>query len=193
MAQSDARAVFLDRDGVINLDRPDYVKHLGEFSLLPGAAEAVARLTTAGWRVVITTNQAAIGKGLMGDRELARIHEHMLTEIEKMGGRISAIYHCPHRPDENCPCRKPKPGLLERAAREMGLHLPACYLVGDRMRDIQAGAAVGCTTLLIKPPGTKEELTDSSPDAVVKDLSEAVDWLLARECEQENISSAETK
>lgn len=175
------KTVFLDRDGVINRDRPDYIKHLGEFVFLPGALEAIIRLAEAGLEVIVVTNQAAIGKGLMEEADLVRIHDYLLREVERRGGRIRAIYCCPHRPEDNCSCRKPEPGLLRRAAEELGLCLEECYLIGNRGSDIIAGKAVGCITLFVKASNAMEDPTVLSPDAVVANLSEAADWILGRE------------
>jgi D-glycero-D-manno-heptose 1,7-bisphosphate phosphatase len=143
------RAVFLDRDGVICRNRPDHVKRWGEFAFLPQALEALARLAALDMPIVVITNQAAINRGMVSVETVEDIHRRMVTAIEATGGRIDGVYHCPHRPDEGCGCRKPQPGLLQQAAAELGVELRGSYLVGDAWTDIQAGLAVGCTPFLV--------------------------------------------
>jgi D-glycero-D-manno-heptose 1,7-bisphosphate phosphatase len=108
-------AVFLDRDGVINENRSDYVKSWREYRFLPGSKEAIARLTSAGHCIVVCTNQACIAQGIISVKTVESIHRGMLVEVEQDGGRIERVYYCPHGKDEGCPCRKPRPGLLFRA------------------------------------------------------------------------------
>lgn len=176
--------MFLDRDGVINENlENDYVKTWGEFKFIPKAREALKALTEAGWDVIVISNQAGIGKGIVSAQAVERINKRMMEEIERCGGRIKEIYYCPHRPDENCECRKPKPGMLFRAARESGIELSESYLIGDKISDIQAGAQAGCKTILVKT-GLGEEYIRKrkewplKPDYIECDLSEAVELLL---------------
>src|SRR5579862_4810229 len=147
------QAVFLDRDGVINRWRADYVKSIVEFELLPGVPEAIARLSAAGLPVVVITNQSVIGRGLVIEETLTAIHRHMLSVMAAAGGRITDVLYCPHLPADGCDCRKPKPGLLLDAARRHDLDLRRCVLVGDEPNDMGAAAAAGCPALLI---GTAE-------------------------------------
>jgi D-glycero-D-manno-heptose 1,7-bisphosphate phosphatase len=144
------KMVFLDRDGVINENRPDHVKSWDEFVFLPGALEALRLLNQADWRVVVVTNQAAINRRLITTKTLEDIHTRMIQDIARYGGRIDGLFYCPHRPDEDCDCRKPKPGLLLKAAAHFRLRLDECYFVGDALSDMMAGYAVKTTCLLVK-------------------------------------------
>jgi D-glycero-D-manno-heptose 1,7-bisphosphate phosphatase len=141
--------VFLDRDGVINRNRTDYVKQWSEFRFLPGALRAIADLTAAGYQLFVVTNQACIGKGLLSHADLDELHQRMLHEIEWAGGHIAGTFYCPHRSDEGCHCRKPAPGLLLRARDEYGVDLRQAIMVGDSMTDINAAAAVGVPAILV--------------------------------------------
>ncbi|MGU9956889.1 MAG: D-glycero-beta-D-manno-heptose 1,7-bisphosphate 7-phosphatase [Arenicellales bacterium WSBS_2016_MAG_OTU3] len=142
--------VFLDRDGVINFDSDDYIKSTKEWKPIPGSLEAIARLCKADVRVVLITNQSAIGRGIIKTNTLNKIHNHMLTELHRGGGRIDAIFYCPHHPDMNCDCRKPKPGLLLRAAERLKLNLSNVAFVGDKSTDVEAAHAAGAQPYLVK-------------------------------------------
>jgi len=141
-------AIFLDRDGVICQNRSDHVKSWAEFRFLPGALEAVARLSRLTQPIVVVTNQAVINRGMVVRATVEDIHARMVRAIERAGGRVDRVMYCPHRPDEACDCRKPQPGLLHAAARDLGLDLSQSYLVGDAMTDMQAGRAAGCQCYL---------------------------------------------
>ncbi len=143
-------AVFLDRDGVINRDRPDYVKSWEEFEFLPGALEAFRVLAAGPHKVVVISNQSSIGRGLVSRETVDEIHARMTEAVRRSGGRIDAIYYCPHRPDENCPCRKPQPGLILKAARELDIDLTGSWLVGDDLRDLEAAVAAGVRPVLVR-------------------------------------------
>lgn len=147
------KVIFLDRDGVINKKMParDYVKKWGEFKFLPGVLRAISKLTQSGYEIYVISNQAGIGRGLMSEGALFEIHKNMEKEIEKHGGKIRGIYYCQHGWNDECLCRKPKPGMLFRAAIEHQIDLPKAVFVGDDERDIQAGIAAGCLTFLVKP------------------------------------------
>lgn len=142
-------AVFVDRDGVINQERRDYVTHWDEFRFLPGAVEALAALTQAGLDLFIVTNQSAIHRGIVSLDEVEGLHRRMVAALNAAGGHVRGIYLCPHTPEEGCACRKPRPGLLLRAAAEHDLDLTRCYLIGDKLSDMEAGRAVGCRCLLV--------------------------------------------
>jgi D-glycero-D-manno-heptose 1,7-bisphosphate phosphatase len=143
------RAVFLDRDGVICENRPDHVKTWDEFQFLPGAKNSLAALSRLGLAVVVVTNQAAIGRGIVPVSTVDEIHRRMMAEVAAFGGRIDRIMYCPHRPDENCGCRKPKAGMLLQAANEMGIDLSRSYMIGDATSDLLAGQRVGCRTFMV--------------------------------------------
>lgn len=160
-----SETVFLDRDGTINVKAPegDYVKSWEEFEFLPGAVDAVRALHEAGRRVVIVTNQRGIALGRMTEADLDEIHERMLDAIGP--GAVAAVYHCPHD-DGECDCRKPRPGMLLRAAAEIpGVDLANATVIGDSDSDVEAGRAVGANTIRI--------------GADAASLAEAVRWLLA--------------
>lgn len=178
-------AVFLDRDGVINENVDgDYVRAWEGFRFLPGSLEAIARLTAAGWPVVVVTNQQGIGKGLMEASVLDAIHARMLEAVSAAGGQISAVRYCPHLEALACACRKPKPGLLTQAASDLGLDLSASVLIGDALSDIDAALAAGCHAVLVRTGRGATSAAGAARDPrytgipVVADLSAAVDLLL---------------
>ncbi|MCX6570988.1 MAG: D-glycero-beta-D-manno-heptose 1,7-bisphosphate 7-phosphatase [Candidatus Aminicenantes bacterium] len=172
-------AVFLDRDGVINRDRSDYVKSWEEFEFLPGVLEAFRVLALGLHQVVVISNQSCIGRGLVGRAMVDEIHACMTEAVRRSGGRIDAVYYCPHRPDEDCPCRKPRPGLILKAARELDIDLAASWLVGDDLRDLETAKAAGVRPVLVRT-GHGRDLPEtrlarvSYPFDVFEDLFEAV-------------------
>lgn len=147
------KVIFIDRDGVINKQMPphEYVRRREEFEFLPGTLEALEKLTKEGYHIYVITNQRGIARGLMSEGDLKDIHEKMIKEIAKHGGRIAGIYYCPHGLSDGCQCRKPKPGLLFQAARDHNLDLTKTIFIGDDERDLQAGEAAGCKTILTGP------------------------------------------
>ena len=171
----DRRAVLLDRDGVITRRRDDYVKAWDEVEVLPGAAEAVARLCAAGYRVGVVTNQSAVGRGLMSMDTLDGIHRGLDAVVGAAGGAIDVFLVCPHRPDDGCDCRKPRPGLLLRAGLRLGVDLASTALVGDQPSDIAAALAAGCRPILVGA-----DAGASHGCAVATDLAAAVDLILTR-------------
>jgi D-glycero-D-manno-heptose 1,7-bisphosphate phosphatase len=142
--------VLLDRDGVLNRDLPGSVTALGELSLEAGADHAVALLSRAGYAVLVITNQAAVGRGQLSGPELTRINDRLAAWVAAAGGRIDRFYVCPHTEQEGCPCRKPKPGLIEQAAREWGFERATTWFVGDAERDVAAARAAGCRPALVR-------------------------------------------
>jgi D-glycero-D-manno-heptose 1,7-bisphosphate phosphatase len=141
--------IFLDRDGVINENRSDYVKSWNEFCFLPGSKEAIAMLTHAGHRIVVCTNQAGIARGIIPQETVEDIHRRMVIEIAEAGGIIERIYYCPHGKDENCFCRKPRPGMLLRARDELGIDMQYALFIGDSISDIHAALAAGVHPILV--------------------------------------------
>ena len=144
------KLIILDRDGVINEDSDVFVKSAAEWRPLPGAAEAIARLNHGGYRVVVATNQSGIGRGLFDTATLNLMHDKMHRLVALAGGRIDAVFFCPHKNDDHCDCRKPKPGMLHEIARRFDRNLKGVSLVGDSLRDLEAGVAAGCEPLLVK-------------------------------------------
>jgi D-glycero-D-manno-heptose 1,7-bisphosphate phosphatase len=143
------RAVFLDRDGTLNADRADYVKRLEELSWLPGIFEPLRRLNEAGFELIVVTNQAAVAKRLTDEEEIERIHQEMASELARNGIQVAGFYYCPHGERDGCECRKPRPGLLLRAAAQLDIDLSRSWIVGDRERDLAAGWAAGCRAILL--------------------------------------------
>ncbi|HUP06077.1 MAG TPA: D-glycero-beta-D-manno-heptose 1,7-bisphosphate 7-phosphatase [Caldimonas sp.] len=144
------KLVIVDRDGTINEDRDDYVKSPDEWVPIAGSLEAIARLNHAGWHTVVATNQSGLARGLFDTAALNAVHLKMNQALSRVGGRIDAVFFCPHGPSEGCRCRKPLPGLFEVIADRYGVALESVPMVGDSLRDLQAGAAVGCRTHLVR-------------------------------------------
>jgi histidinol-phosphate phosphatase family protein len=179
------QALFLDRDGVINEDREDYIKSWEEFRFIKGVRTALKKIHQAGVSVVVITNQSVIGRGLVTEEGLSFIHDRMGQAIQKSGGRITKIYYCPHHPEDHCRCRKPRIGLLKKAVRDLKLDLKKCVFVGDNLKDIQAGNRAGCRTLLVQTGQGKESLikiisgkTRIKPDWICDDLPSAAPLVL---------------
>ena len=168
---SGRRAVFLDRDGTINVDN-GYVIERDKFELLPGVPEALKRLQDAGFLLVVVTNQSGIGRGFFSLETVDALHEHMRELLREYGVELNGIYLCPHGPNEGCECRKPKPGMLLQAAKDLGIDLEQSYMVGDQLSDVQAGIRAGCCPLLIHNHGP------------FYGLGEAVDFLFALDKEK---------
>lgn len=176
------RLIILDRDGVINEDSDDYIKTPEEWLPLPGSLEAIARLTRAKYRVVVATNQSGLGRGLFDASMLARIHEKMHRKVVEAGGRIEAIFFCPHAPEDQCECRKPRPGLFHDIASRLNVDLHGVPAVGDSLRDIQAARVVGARPLLVRTgKGDRAVAAAEGLEGVpvFDDLAAAVDALLA--------------
>jgi D-glycero-D-manno-heptose 1,7-bisphosphate phosphatase len=178
------KAVFLDRDGVINRDSPDYIKSLEEFELLPGSLEALRRLTEQGFHCIVITNQSAPARGLMTLETLAAIHRHLCAAAAAAGGRILDIFICPHLPAAGCFCRKPKPGLLHAAQRKYRIDFSSAVMIGDSAKDIECAVNAGVrTTVLVQTGNGEKAVRELSarglcPDAVAQDLNRAVDWVV---------------
>ena len=143
------KLVVLDRDGTINYDSEQYIKSPAEWRPLPGSLEAIARLTQAGWRCVVATNQSGIARGLFDMATLNAIHAEMHRAVTQAGGRIDAIFFCPHAAEEACECRKPKPGLLREIGARLDVELKDVPMIGDSLRDLEAAVAVGCKPYLV--------------------------------------------
>lgn len=182
------RAVFLDRDGTINHDT-NYLARPEEVQLLPGAGPAIARLNAAGLLVLVVSNQSGVARGMFSPAEVEAVNAELSRQLAGFGARVDRYYFCPHHPEGEvapynrpCDCRKPAPGLLLRAAGELGLALGECFMVGDRPLDMEAGLAAGVTCVLV-PTGPHQ---DPAPEAhqrprhVAPDLGQAVDWILGR-------------
>lgn len=143
------KLVILDRDGVINLDSEHYIKSPEEWKPLAGSLEAIARFTQAGFRVVIATNQSGIGRGLFDMATLNAMHDKMHKAVNQLGGRVDAVFFCPHAQDAGCACRKPQPGMLLEIAERFNVALAGVPAIGDSMRDLQAAIAAGARPILV--------------------------------------------
>lgn len=175
------KLIILDRDGVINFDSDQFIKSPDEWKPIPGSLEAIARLTREGWRVVVATNQSGLARGLFEMATLNAIHAKMHKAVAQAGGRIEAVFYCPHAADMNCACRKPKSGLFDEIAARYGRDLAGVPAVGDSLRDLLAAASVGARPLLVRTgKGEKTLAAGGLPEdtPVFADLSEAVDHLL---------------
>ncbi len=173
------QTVFLDRDGVINRDSPDYVTSWDRFAFLPGALDAIAALTAAAIDVIVVTNQSALARGKMTPETLADIHQRLIREVRRGDGRVHAILHCPHHPDELCACRKPEPGLILQAQARFGLDLKQTVMIGDRATDVAAGRRAGCGATILVQSGLHDErprlkALGIAPDLITADLAAAV-------------------
>ena len=177
------RLVLLDRDGVLNEDRVEFIKSPAEVVMIPGSARAVARLNRAGFKVALCTNQSAIGRGIITLERLDQINAHIRDRLAQEGGHLDAIFFCPHAPDSNCPCRKPKPGMLLDALRRFGASAGDTPMVGDGLRDLQAAKAAGCPRHLVRSGNGAKTQADGIPHdvlpvAVHDNLAAMVDVLL---------------
>lgn len=181
------KTVFIDRDGVINRDSPDYIKSCEEFVFLPGSLEALRTLARHNYDVIIITNQSVIGRGMVSPEGLREIFGTMTREVEAAGGRIKDICFCPHTPDDGCDCRKPKPGMILKARDTYAIDLDRSVMIGDSVKDILCAhnAGVGCAVLVLTGNG-REALaslkeTPQAPDHVAGDLLDAVTWLVEKD------------
>jgi histidinol-phosphate phosphatase family protein len=175
-------AVFLDRDGVVNRypGAGQFVLDWSGFEFMPGVREELLRLRAAGYVLVLVTNQSGVGRGLMTQAALDEIHARMQEALG--AAKFDAIYFCPHHPDTGCPCRKPSPWMVRKAAEEHGLELARSFLIGDSGRDVAMGRAAGCRTILCRAnlPARAEDLKpEHRPDRMFASLPEAADWILS--------------
>lgn len=175
-------AIFLDRDGTINVERADYVKSIDEFVLLPGALAALGSLAALPVPIIVVTNQSVIGRGIVTRTAVDAIHAHLCFVVRAAGGRIDAIYLCPHHPAERCTCRKPNPGLLVAAAADFQLDLTRCLFIGDSVTDFAAAQAAGCRSVLLRTGRQADEVAQlaeaDSTVVLMDDLPAAVNWLI---------------
>ncbi|HET6787304.1 MAG TPA: D-glycero-beta-D-manno-heptose 1,7-bisphosphate 7-phosphatase [Aquabacterium sp.] len=183
------KLVILDRDGTINHERDDYIKSADEWVPLPGAVEAIARLNHAGWHVVVATNQSGIGRGLFDMAALNAMHAKMHQMLARHGGRVDAVFFCPHTPEDQCTCRKPLPGLFRMIGERFGVDLASVPMVGDLPRDVLAAQSVGCEPHLVRTGQAATmseaelvELRRQVPDLTIHpDLSAFADFLILRD------------
>ena len=175
--------VILDRDGVINFDSDDYIKSVDEWIPIPGSIEAIARLSKAGYQIAVATNQSGIARGLFDLDELEAMHAKLRDSVAELGGAIAGIFYCAHHPDDDCECRKPKPGLINAIERELGISASGAWLVGDSQKDLEAALVKHCKPILVKT-GKGEKTHIGLPESLktqivlCDDLSAAADFIL---------------
>ncbi|MDQ7914090.1 D-glycero-beta-D-manno-heptose 1,7-bisphosphate 7-phosphatase [Pseudomonas sp. 102515] len=175
------KLIVLDRDGVINVDSDDYVRSAEQWQPLPGSLAAIARLNRAGWQVAVATNQSGLARGYFTEDDLAAMHEKLQRLLAEEGGRVDLILHCPHGPEAGCSCRKPLPGLFRAIAHHYGrTDLSGVPVVGDSLRDLEAGVALGCTPCLVRTGKGERTLAKPLPSGtqVFADLAAVADHLL---------------
>lgn len=170
------RWVILDRDGVINQDSPDYIRSPADWHPLPGAIQAIARLSGAGFGVAVATNQSAVGRGYLDLPALEAIHARLREQVATAGGRLAAIAWCPHTPDDHCACRKPRPGLLKHLMATCDFVAADALMIGDTARDIEAAWAAGMAALAVGADAAR--LGERFRVPTFTDLAHAADWLL---------------
>ncbi len=194
MTEHHNQIVFMDRDGVINRDSPNYIKDWSEFEFLPGSLEAMALLTRSGFQIIIITNQSIINRRMVTQATLDDMFRRMTSAVRAAAGDILDIFFCPHTPKEDCACRKPRPGMILKAQRRYGIDLSRTYMVGDNAKDIQCARNAGCGSAILVRTGSDMEameILDSKqiqPDFIAADLLEAARWITESGAERENRS-----
>ena len=178
------KVVFLDRDGVINLDSSDYIKSWSEFKFIPRSIEAIKELALKEFNVIVITNQSVINRNMVSGKALEHIHASMKNEVKSGGGLIKDIFFCPHIPEDSCDCRKPKPGLIYQAQKAYSIDLKDAVMVGDSAKDIECARNAGCGTAVLVKTGNGAEAEKTLaekkiyPDHIAQDLYEAVQWII---------------
>jgi D-glycero-D-manno-heptose 1,7-bisphosphate phosphatase len=176
-----ARLIVLDRDGVINRESSSFIRSPAEWLPLPGSIQAIADLTAAGFAVVVATNQSGVGRGLFTAATLSAIHARMTSTVEAAGGRLAGIFFCPHRPEDQCECRKPRPGLMRQIEAQFGTSLRGRPVIGDSYRDLEAAWEVAARAMLVRTGNgvvTEKRLDADAPVEVFADLAEAAALLI---------------
>lgn len=187
MTKKTKKVVFLDRDGVINHDSANYIKSRQEFEFIPGSLKAIRKLHQNGYVLIVITNQSAINRRIFSYETLFNIHAYMLDQIQANGGRITDIFFCPHTPEDNCDCRKPKAGMIFSAQQKYNLDLATTIMVGDNVKDIQCARNAGCGNALLVKTGNGLHakqllaLEQNPPDFIAANLLEAAEWIISRQ------------
>ncbi len=188
------QAIFLDRDGVICENRSNHVKSWQEFHFLPEVKNSILALSQLGFPLIVVTNQAIVGRGVVTASIVDEIHQRMIAEITACGGRIDRVIYCPHRPEDNCYCRKPKPGMLLQVAQDMNIDLPRSYFIGDAATDLMAAQQVGCRAFLVMTGRGFQQLEPalqamSGQFSVARDLKEAATQIIKAEAQRVHSSA----
>ncbi len=176
------KLIILDRDGVINKDSANYIRSAEEWIPIPGSIKAIAKLSQAGYAIAIATNQSGLARGYFTENELQAMHEKLIGLVEAAGGKIAVIKYCPHHPEINCSCRKPEPGMILSILKVLDKPASETWMVGDSLKDIQAGKAAGCKTALVKTGNGLKTLSRGEglqDTLVLEDLSDFCDQLLS--------------
>ncbi len=179
------KAVFVDRDGTINVD-VHYLDDPDKFEMYPGVGEGVKKLKDSGFKIIIITNQSGIARGYFTEKQLSDVHERMKKEFQEFYVMLDGIYYCPHHPDDNCNCRKPRTGLFEKAIDEHNIDISKSYMIGDKALDINAGKKIGTVTILIPELHIRDEILSKKnelkydPDYIADDFFDAVEWILKK-------------
>lgn len=185
MTRAPLKVVFLDRDGVINHDSPDYIKGWSEVRFIPGSLSAIKTLNDAGYTVMIITNQSAVHRQMISMDELEKIHRELARAACDEGGRITDVFFCPHLPDEGCTCRKPLPGLIRRAREKYPIDLEKSFMVGDSAKDIECAKQAGCGHAVLVKTGNGRKASVAlaqkgiRPDKIAEDLAAAAAWIIS--------------
>lgn len=178
MSRELAPAVFLDRDGTLNVEK-EYLHRREAWEWIDGARESIAALKAAGYRVIVVSNQSGIGRGMFTAAEVESLHDFMRVQLAAAGTSVDAVYYCPHVPEDGCACRKPAPGMLLIAAREHGLDLARSWMVGDKIIDVEAALAAGVQPLLVRTGhGAREASKLATPERVVENIAAATAHIL---------------
>ncbi len=170
------KAVFFDRDGVVNVEK-DYAHKVEDFEFLPGVFEAARDFAQKGYLLVIVTNQSGIGRGYYSEDDFQKLTTYMLSCFEKEGAKIAAVYHCPHTPEANCECRKPKSGMFLTAQRELGIDMQNSWMIGDKESDIQAANSAGITQTILVKSGHKIDEANTKASFVVNGVFDTI-WVI---------------
>lgn len=171
-------AVFLDRDGTI-IEDADYCSRTEDVRILPAVLEAMRLLRFHGFKMAVVSNQSGVGRGYFTETEVEEVNRYIMEKLERCNAGIDGMYYCPHHPDENCSCRKPKPGMILRASEEIGVDLGGSFMVGDKASDIETGKAAGCRTVLVTTGPARVEPTDIESDFIAGNLLEAARWIIS--------------
>ncbi len=175
------KAVFLDRDNTLIEDKEKYIYQIEKFKVLDGVVDGLKKLQKEGFKLIIVTNQGGIGLGEYSEDDYEKFNKHMLKFFEKNNIKIDKVYHCSHSEEENCDCRKPKIGMIKKAVEEFNIDLKKSWMIGDKIKDVEAGKTAKVKTIaLVGPEYTREELEKSKPNFVVDNFNEVVDIILRR-------------